>query len=356
MRPALLACLLLGQAAALGAATDTPLDALHPQAPLIPVAAQPYVQVQSFVSPLTGEGFSAPVQSKRAPVASYDFDFCPHPPFNTYAYSLVTDPATGWTDFPESFNQRCPLTREQVASVLGEPKFNRTAPEGLPWLNPYPWEQYENAALQAEALKLGPLSVGNWYMQAAWSVRLDVVAGSNPFDPEVTALFDKLPRPQPAARDSAQPYELQIAAKWEQARQSGVLDNVGAVDFALAQAWLYRARGELAGTERWLDEAAAADRNLPAGGGLYSFLRSSVELEQSYLSAAQSQFGAAWAKGGIDARRQGLTALALGEIARRLGDLPAARRWYDEAGLHQHGEINLNRLAQLNALAVGRGY
>jgi hypothetical protein len=149
---------------------------------------------------------------------------------------------------------------------------------------------------------------------------------------------------------------LQIAADWEQQRADGVLGTVDAAQSALALAWLYRARGELAAAERWLDEAVAADAALPAGGGLYSFLRSSAELERSYLTAAQSQFSAAWSKGGIDARREGLTAFALAEIARRCGDLPAARRWYAEAASHQHGELNLGRLAKLQALAEGRGY
>jgi tetratricopeptide (TPR) repeat protein len=312
--------------------------------------------MQTFVSPLTGEGFSAAVQVKRAAIGSYDYDFCPHPAFNTLAYALVTDPATGWTDYPETFNQPCPLAKEKLAEALGEPKFSRDTPPGLPWLDPYPWEQYENAALQSAALSQSELAIGNWYMQAAWSVRLDVISGSNEFDSEVETTFSQLPKPRPDPQQFFLLYELQLAADWEQQRESGVLANVGGADFALALAWLYRSRGELAAADRWLDEAAAADSALPNGSGLYSFLRSSVDLERSYLQEAQRLFAAAWSKGGIDARREGLTAFALGEIARRLGDLPGARQWYGEAQRSQHGELNLDRLAWLQARANGRGY
>jgi hypothetical protein len=331
-------------------------DGLAPIKRSIPPAAAPYVQEQPFVSPVTGEGFSAPVQVRRAPVPSYDYDFCPHPPFNSLAYSLVTDPASGWTDYPETFNQPCPLTPEKLAAALGAPKFNRAPPAGLPWLDPYPWEQYENAALQAQALDQDGLQVGNWYLQAAWAVRLDVIGGGNEFDAEVAQTFAKLPQQTPDPQELFLLHELQLAAKWEQLRQSGVFTDIGGSEFCLALAWLYRSRGELAAAERWLDEAAAGDPQLPAGSALYSFLRSSIELERSYLQSAQRSFTQAWGAGTIDARRVGLTAFALAEIARRLGDLPGARSWYGEAARRQHGELNLDRLARLQALAEGRGY
>ena len=89
---------------------------------------------------------------------------------------------------------------------------------------------------------------------------------------------------------------------------------------------------------------------------LYSFLRSSAKLERTYLHSAEAQFSAAWDAHTIDARREGLAAYALGEISRRLGDLPAARNWYAEAQRTGQGALNLEKLAHLQALANGRGY
>jgi hypothetical protein len=341
------------------AAGDQAMPGLHRQ---IPEAARQYVQPQQFRSPLTKEGFSANVVKTAPPVASYDYDFCPHPPFNTLAYTMVTDPASGWTALPDEFAY-CPFSADQLKQILGAPKFNRKAPDGLPWLDPYPWEQFENAALLSAAAKQSPLTVGNLYMEAAWSVRLDVVSGTNDFDAEVAALFKPLPRRPSDPADMHTLYEMQLAHAWEQDRAGGVLKDVSPTRFALAMAWLYRSRGELAGAEHWLDEGLASDPQLGKGGGLYSFLRSSIRLERTYLRQAQAQFSAAWEAHlqpqqpvAIDASREGLTAFALAEISRRLGDLPAARSWYAEAEKTNYGTLKSDQLQYLEQLANGRGY
>jgi len=183
-----------------------------------------------------------------------------------------------------------------------------------------------------------------------------VISGNNEFDAEVATLFKPLPKHPAKAGDVLGSYELQLAAAWEQDRTSGVLKDVPKVQSALALAWLYRSRGELLAAERWLDEASAADKGLTKRGGLYSFLRSSIRLERTYLKAAQEQFEAGWSAGHIDSRREGLTALALGEISRRLGDLPAARKWYGEAQRTSNGVLNLTKVKYLAQLAAGRGY
>jgi hypothetical protein len=344
-------------------AAGRPLAAEEPTVPKplpglnhgIPAAARPYVRQQQFTSPLTGESFMADLVGGGVPPGSYDYDFCPHPPFNTFAYALVTDPATGWTAFPDQF-MRCPFTAEQVRQAVGAPKFNRKSPDGLPWLDPYPWEQFENAALLGIAANQNQLDTGNLYVQAAWAVRLDVITGNNEFDSEVEALFKPLPRHPANPGEVFTIYELQLAATWEQERASGVLKDIDPARFALAMAWLYRSRGELQGAEHWLDEAAAADPGLARQGGLYSFLRSSARLERTYLKSAQAQFSAAWEAHRVEARRMGLTAYALGEISRRLGDLPGARNWYAEAERYGSGALNLDKLRRLEALAGGRGY
>jgi hypothetical protein len=316
------------------------------------------VAEREFTSPLTGDKFVAAVISGRPPVANYDYDQCPHSLFNALAYALVTDPATGWTNYPDLYAERCPLTAEKLASVLGQPKFDRQAPAGLPWLNAYPWEQFENAALQSAAVGQSALQTGNWFMEAAWAVRLEVAAGGDAQE-ELTALFQPLPRPRADPAQLYVPYELQFARALEQQRAGGVLKGMPDADSALALAWLYRSRGELAATTYWLDIAAASAPALGQGGsphaGLYSSLRNSGELERGYLKQAQSWLKQGWEAGG-SSRRKGRAALALGEIARRLGDLAAARNWYREAARNQQGDLDPGRLQHLDTLAAGRGY
>lgn len=328
---------------------------LSPQRRSLPPGTRGYVEFREFSTPFSGERFSVPVLTRRAPAASFDYDFCPHPAFNALAYTLVTDPASGWTDYPESFNQPCPLGQAELAAALGEPKFNRNPPADLPWLDPYPWEQFENAARQAKTLKLGGLAVGNWYLQAAYAVRLDVIGGGNEFDEEVARLIGSDRNPA-LARDSFVLPEIRLAELREQQRDSGVLADISGGDFALGQAWLYRSRGELQAADRWLDEAAADDPELPQGGGLYSFLRSSIELERSYLLEAQRELAEAMSSSTVPQRRQAVTAVVLGEIARRLGELSGAQQWYATARQRQFGEISLDRLAKLEQLVLGRGY
>ena len=40
-----------------------------------------------------------------------------------------------------------------MAEILGQPRFKRLAPEGLPWAGAYAWEKLENAARLAQAVQ-----------------------------------------------------------------------------------------------------------------------------------------------------------------------------------------------------------
>jgi hypothetical protein len=319
----------------------------------VPPTAQRFVEEREFTSPLTGEKFVATVLKARPPLGQPDYDYCPHSTFNLLAYTLVTDPATGWTNYPELFHQPALLPATKLASALGAPKFDRPTPAGLPWLDPYPWEQFENAALQSIALERPALDTANWYVQAAWAVRLDLLSGTTGYEQEVEQLLRRLPRPAANSAELIQPYELQLAAHWEQQRAAGVLQDVSPQQSALALAWVYRSRGELAAAEHWL---ATAAKDGPPDAGLASFLRDSLQLERTYLVTAQSWLQQGWDKGGIDDRRVGRTTFALGEIARRLGDLAAARRWYGAASRQHHGELSLGALRYVQGLAEGRGF
>ena len=325
--------------------------ALAAQLPLEGTQDAQYTVFREFVSPVSGEAFRAAVLRDEVPVSSWDYDRCPHPPINTLAYTLVIDPATGYVAHPDEFNLPVEWDRDDLTQIIGQPRFGRLSPEGMPWAGAYPWEKLENAALLSAAREEPSHYTGNWWLMAAWSVRLDVISGHNEFDREVEALFGRLPRRSPDAGDLYTPYELQLAAYWEELRDSGQLPDVSNADFGLALAWLYRSRGELTRARHWLRTAAVDDRDLPGESDLYNYLDSSIDLERSYLENARTWLNQAWLNAEVPANREGATAFVLGEISRRLGQNPEALKWYATAREKSLGQINLELIDHVRKLA-----
>ena len=316
-----------------------------------------YTAEREFTSPITGKSFIAPVLTQAVRVTSYDYDQCPHPPLNTLAYVLVIDPETGYVAYPEKFALPSPWDADDLKLILGEPKFNRSAPPELPWAGAYAWEKMENAARLAEATEARELDVANWYMQAAWAVRLDVVSGNNVFDTDVYELFAKMPKRAPDASDLLQIYELQLAGYWQELRSAGQLSELTDSEFDLALAWLYRSRGELVPAEQWLRRAALANADINTPGSLYNYLWSSIDLERSYLRLAGERLRQAWEQGETSPANEGLIAFQLGEIERRLGDFASAVYWYDQAQAKNRGSVNSDMVSRQRELATsGQGY
>jgi len=329
------------------AALQLPLDPTH-------VPDQQYIEQRKFTSPITGESFHAPVLKSEVQAASFDYDRCPHPPFNVFAYTLVIDPATGYVAYPELFENQCPWNAESLAEILGAPKFKRNVPESLPWTNAYPWEKFENAARLAQAAEYPSLEIANWWILAAWSVRLDVISGYNEFDAEVAAVFERLPQRGPDPTDLLTLYELALAEQWEQLRAMGQLTDVNDAEFALALAWLYRSRGELVPALDWLGRAALHDEQLPEESLLYRYLQSSIELERDYLKTTRQWLLKGWNGAEVPPVQQGGTAYLLGEINRRLGDNVAAIYWYSEAETYNRGALSPDLIKHQRALAESR--
>lgn len=328
------------------------------QAPsdLITSPDAPYIVDREFVSPVTGEKFVAKVLKQGLRPQSYDYDRCPHPPINTLAYTMVIDPVTGYVAYPEDFNRPCQWSKDRLAEILGKPKFKRQTPDGLLWSGAYAWERFENAALLAKAANLRSSEIADYWLLAAWSVRLDVISGSNEFDTEVRRVFLHLPRTSPDPGDLVTLPELQLAHAWQALREQGQLQQVSAMDYALAQAWLYRSRGELKAARRYLNEALAAEQ-AAQDNLLYRYLDSSVKLEQDYLCSAAEWLGKAWEDGEIHGPGESWAAYLLGEICRRTGDLNGAQHWYDQALQMNKGTLNTDLVKhQQKLLDTGEGY
>jgi tetratricopeptide (TPR) repeat protein len=315
-----------------------------------------YTVEREFVSPVTGESFVTKVLIKGVKVPSYDYDFCPHPPLNTLAYTIVIDPATGYVAYPESFDKPCAWSREDLKRVLGQPKFKHNAPDGLPWLGAYAWERYENGALLAQEAKRPSSEVADYWLLAAWSVRLDVISGGNEYDAEVARIFKRLPRRSPNPGDMLTLYEMQLAQAWQAMRDEGQLADVPAGDFSLALAWLYRSRGELTAARHYLDAALEADAE-QKDNLLYRYLDSSLKLEQDYLNSAAEWLGKAWNDGEIHGPGEAWSAFMLAEISRRMGGLAQAKTWYEQALQVNKGTLNTDMVKhQQKLLDNGLGY
>lgn len=314
-----------------------------------------YLVQREFTSPVSGETFMTYVLRIDPRVSDWDYDGCPHPPLNTLAYALVIDPQTGYVAVPERFEQPTDWDSDDLAQLLGTPRFKRLAPEGLPWAGAYGWEKLENAALLAQAEEQPASTIGTLWLLAAWSVRLDVISGHNEFDEQVQELFERLPRRGPDPADLLTPYQLQLAQQWQELRNTGQLSDVSQASFCLALAWLYRSRGELLDAENWLREAALNDRALPESDLLYQYLMSSIELERYYLRIARRWLLQAWDDADFTQAQEASSALLLGELNRRLGDAHAAVYWYDQAKDRDMGVLNPDLIDQLRAKASGQG-
>ncbi|MBN2081366.1 DUF2225 domain-containing protein [bacterium] len=316
-----------------------------------------YLEQHEFTSPVNGEAFVAYILKDDVNVIDWDYDRCPHPPLNTLAYALVIDPATGYVAPPDEFEQPTPWEASDLADLLGQPRFKRLAPEGLPWAGAYAWEKLENAALLAQAEDAPAHVIGNWWLLAGWAVRLDVISGTNEFDTRVRELFARFPEQGPDPASLFEPYQLQVARAWEELRNTGQLPELSDADFALAMAWLYRSRGELRGADHWLHMATLGDETLPDSDLLYQYLYSSIDLERHYLGTARRWLVQAWDNGEFNQMQQAGTAFMLAELNRRLGELPAAVFWYNQAEELNMGLLNPDLIAMLRErCSTGVGY
>jgi tetratricopeptide (TPR) repeat protein len=352
---------------------------------------QGYTTEREFRSPVTGETFMASVLSRGVGYGVRDYDGCPHPPINALAYSLVICPQTGYVAYPEDFQRATIWQAEELAALLGKPRFNRDAPESLPWAGAFGWEKFENAAKLAEASRARAAGVANWWLQAAWCVRLDLLPAQEDFRGELMRAVDELPEARRDPADVLTPYTLQLANAWARhargetpqgqanvaaatapeespsIRVEGepppmvedgfIADGTGGATVTAAQAlviaWAYRSRGELVAAREWLARAAQLDATVRSGT-LFSYLDNGITLEREYLSKAQRWLRQAYDNGEIRENQRGAAAFNLGEIARRLGDREAALQWYGEAAGKSLGTVSPKLVQRQRALVESK--
>ncbi len=314
------------------------------------------VEAKEFVSPVSGERFTSYVLKDKVQAQSFDYDQCPHTPFNTLAYTLVIDPVSGYVDYPETF-AHTHWTAERLAEVIGEPQFDRLSPEALPWANAYPWEKLENAAKMATDDDVASMGVANWWLMAAWSVRLDVISGNNEFDDEVESIFAKFPERPVSLTNIDELYELQLAEHWQDMRSQGLLNNIDNEPYALAQAWLYRSRGELVPAAIWLDRAETVSQQPGGHTVLRQYMESSIELERRYLEHSRAWMIKAWNNGELSQLQQGPIAYLIAEMYRRLGETSSCSEWYDLALENNFGGMSDRLIKQQRSTVIeGPGY
>lgn len=314
-----------------------------------------YTAQREFISPVNGVHFVDEVLVRQPRVLSYDYDRCPHSAVNTFAYQLVIDPVSGYVEAPDRFSLPAQWSEERVRAIVGEPRFTRSTPGGWPWAGAYPWEKFENAARLASDAGRPKVELANYWLLAGWSVRLDFALGPGEFRDQVEEILGHMPptTPEPVGLNTI--YEIQLAEYWAALDAAGELAGQPRRDCALAIAWLYRSRGELADAEHWLDEAAAEDPlTTAAPGGVFAHLRSSVRLEADYLRSARRLLSEAWTEGSVPVANEGGAAFLLGEINRRLGQYGDAADWYDLALANYRGAIPQDLIERQRRQSVER--
>ncbi|MDQ3023869.1 MAG: hypothetical protein M3R04_05735, partial [bacterium] len=175
---------------------------------------QGYTTEREFSSPVNGEKFMATVLARPVGFGVRDFDGCPHPAVNALAYALVIDPLSGYVAYPEDFDRATVWSADELSALLGKPRFSRDAPQSVPWAGAFGWEKFENAAKLAEASKARAASVANWWLQAAWCVRLDLLPAQQDFADELERAVRGLPQVKRDPADVLTPYTLQLANEW----------------------------------------------------------------------------------------------------------------------------------------------
>lgn len=253
-------------------------------------------------------------------ILGHDRDLCPHASGDDEIRSAVSACGScGFAGTAQEFKRK--IAEDVAAKVKKELTPATTA-----------WERYANRARILEWGGSPAAVVGESWLRAAWSVRLD----ERPVGPPVAAAIEKLVKglPEPAENateradpllDPARALDAKVAAE-----ASLPADERAAALYASGSFW--RARGELAAAEERYVKALAAVKDPAAKTALMDAIgrdRASIELEQSYLKKALAHFRAGLAAGEkVPVAQRAMLAYLAGECARRTGGREEAQRLY----------------------------
>ena len=304
-----------------------PLLAFDALLALPPLAAFAAVDVAPAACPVDDTHVEVSILLSTNSILGHDRDLCPHAAGDDEIRSAVSACSScGFAGTAQEFKRK--VTEDVAAKVKKDLTPATTA-----------WERYANRARILEWGGSPGAVVGESWLRAAWSVRLD----ERPVGPPVAEAIEKLVKalPEPAADsgeradpllDPARALDAKVAAGEEGAGKTASLpaDEKAAALYASGSFW--RARGELAAAEERYVKALAAVKDPAAKTALNDAIgrdRASIELEQSYLKKALAHFRAGLAAGEkVPVAQRAMLAYLAGECARRTGAREEAQRFY----------------------------
>lgn len=292
----------------------------------VPRPARAAVDVTDETCPVDGSRVPVTVLLSSNAFLGHDRDLCPHAAGGDDEIRAAVSAcgACGFAGTQAEF--RAGLPDAVAARVKKELRGTGTAPGGLP-----PWERYANRARILEWGDAPPARVGESWLRAAWSVRLE----DRPLGGDLATAARRIAEGMREAIDADRADPLLGPSRALEARIGAKKGGLPEQDVALA--WYlagsgWRARGELDAADERYAKALAAAPGTPLGASVEAAIaadRASMELERSYLKKALGFFRAALAEGEeVPASQRTLLAFLAGECARRTGGFEEAERWY----------------------------
>lgn len=284
---------------------------------LAPSAAFATVDLAPGACPVDGTNVSISILLSTDSLLGHDRDLCPHASGDDEIRGAVSSCAScGFAGTAKEFQRDLP---EHVASkVKKELKPATTA-----------WERYANRARILEWSDAAAPMVGESWLRAAWSVRLETRPVGQPIAGELDALLRSAPEEEPgAARDTF----LDPARALDATLAAGALSGKGKAVALYASGSFWRARGELASAEERYAKALVASKGTTVATSLKDAIsrdRASMALEESYLTKALGHFRAGLNAGErVPKEQRAMLAFLAAECARRTGGRDEAQRLY----------------------------
>lgn len=282
---------------------------------LLPTTALATVDLAPGACPVDDADVDISILLSTDSLLGHDRDLCPHASGDDEVRGAVSScRSCGFAGTAQEFQKE--LAEEVVAKVKKELKPATTA-----------WERYANRARILEWSGAPAPVVGESWLRAAWSVRLEMRPVGQPVSVELDKLLRSLPE---KSGEGSDPLLDTARALDEKLTANALTDSKAIALYASGSLW--RARGELLAAEERYAKALAEKATPAAATSLQDAIsrdRASMELEQSYLKKALGHFRAGLSAGEkVPKEQRAMLAFLAAECARRTGGRDEAQRLY----------------------------
>lgn len=292
----------------------------------MPQTAFAAVDQATMTCPVDGEEVEVTILLSTNAFLGHDRDLCPH--------------ASGEDDEIRNAVSSCPKcgfagTAPEFRAGVREEITKKVSAELKPVSTP--WERYASRAKILEWSGAPAERIGESWLRAAWSVRLDPrpIADTTLGAAAQRVTGALMPEKQGAPGKDA---IMDLARDVDAAAAGKGSKKIAKEDLPAAHylsGALHRQRGELDAAEERFARALALAASSPLAAPLQDAIardRESIELERGYLTRALSYFRAALVDGEkVAEEKRSLLAYLAAESARRVRNWDEAERWYKVA-------------------------